>query len=110
MSEPETPLVPDDDAEGRFVEQVLRGLDGDLGPDGEAALREGLAADPGRRGLFVRLCIQSQVLDELLGADRPAEAAEGDEADAMRLLLGRRWSRPGRPRVSGTITAAACLL
>lgn len=110
MSEPETPLDPVDDDEGHFVEQVLRALDGDLEPDGEDALRERLAADPGRRGLFVRLCLQLQVLDELHGAGRQGEAPEGDEAEALRLLLSRPWSRPGRVWVSGAITAAACLL
>src|SRR5436309_2937317 len=89
MSEPETPLDPDDD-EGRFVEQVLLALDGQLGPEGDAALRARLAADAGKRRLFVRLCLQTQALLEIHGSR--------GQADVDLVAIDRVFCRRGKLR------------
>jgi hypothetical protein len=102
MSEPETPPGPDDD--GRFVEQVLLALDGQLGPEEDASLKASLAADAENRRLFVRLCLQTQALFEVLGAHRQPG---GRAADAHSRYLG--WVA-FRSRRAWAIAAGACLL
>lgn len=110
--EPEPPPNPAAD-ESRFVEQALRALDGDLEPEGEALLRESLAADVDKRRMFVRLCLQTQALIEVLGPERRGLVANGlgraDGTDGLdfRRFVGRIGRRGWLP---WTITAAACIL
>ncbi|HEY2159151.1 MAG TPA: hypothetical protein VGH33_26215, partial [Isosphaeraceae bacterium] len=122
MPEPETPVDPVDD-ERRFVEQALLALDGYLGPEGEAELRARLAEDVEKRRLFVRLCLQTQALSEVLHprrwGDLPDEAGpEALELQPAALEGGAASPRPVRHRGRATrrswlpwaITSAACIL
>jgi hypothetical protein len=127
VAEPEAPDSSDDD--GGFAEQVLLSLDGQLGPEGDAALRERLAADAGRRRLFVRLCLQTQALAEILGAHLHGATPDATEFEAVgahldeppgsvgfaRSIRRREWlggPAVGRARawLPWAITAAACIL
>ena len=108
MIEPEPRSEPEPvDDEGRFAEQVLLALDGQLGPEGDAALRDELATDAEKRRLFVRLCLQTQSLLEIFGAPRQDQVPDGRDRESLGLRRARRGRRAWLPWV---ITAAACLL
>ena len=106
MGDPEPRSEPADDEED-FARQVLLALDGQLGPEGDAALRAGLAADPDKRRLFVRLCLQTQSLLETFGRHRQDRIPEVTEREPLASRPGGRRRRAWLPWL---ITAAACLL
>jgi len=101
MTESEAPMAPDGD-ESRFAEQVLRALDGQLGPEEDEDLRSSLAADAARRRLFVQLCLQTQSLLEIFGTQRHVQLPVVPDDERSR--------RGRRPWFPWAIAAAACLL
>ncbi len=106
MGDPEPRSEPANDEED-FARQVLLALDGQLGPEGDAALRAGLAADPDKRRLFVRLCLQTQSLLETFGPHRQDRIPEVTEREPLASRPGGRRRRAWLPWL---ITAAACLV
>jgi ferric-dicitrate binding protein FerR (iron transport regulator) len=106
MGEPELQSEPADDEE-EFAKQVLLALDGQLGPEGDDALRAGLAADPEKRRLFVRICLQTQTLLETFGSHRQDQISALTDHEPHAPRPGGRRRRPWLPWL---ITAAACLL
>jgi hypothetical protein len=118
MPEPERPVNPGD-ARDSFGAQVLRALDGQLGPEEDAALQAELAADVAKRRQFVSLCLHSQVLFELLGSPRECAIPDGAELEALEGGSSDPWeaTAPVRARERGghrrvwlpwAIAAAAC--